>query len=108
MLQVSKRDRLLAVVQGMPGHASFPAALKNALTERINTWVVPMYGFNKEEELAMLNEDQLLGGCRCSRRGGRRVRMMAGVRTDGWVGGWQQVTMCVTGGCQVPVGLQWV
>lgn len=61
VLQVRKRGMLLAVVQGMVGQSAFPPALAKALDARIDTWLLPMYGFTMEEELGVLPPGKLKG-----------------------------------------------
>ena len=59
--QVLKRNTLLQLVCGMPGQASFPRDLVKVLTNRIIKWILPIYGYSEDEELARVPPDQLEG-----------------------------------------------
>lgn len=64
-LQVLRRGKysLLQVVRTCPNCASFPSSLLNALQERIDTWLRPMYGCRSESaELGILSAEDLQGG----------------------------------------------
>lgn len=60
-MQVRKRNLVLAVVRSMAGQDQFPSTLATALSQRIDTWILPMYGYTEEEELATLSPNALRG-----------------------------------------------
>lgn len=63
--QVLKRGAYSVVqaVRTIPECSSFPYALAAALTDRVATWFLPMYGCRTEaDELSNLSEDELQGG----------------------------------------------
>lgn len=60
-LQVLKRGTLLLLVRELPGLHNFPSALVKEVSNRIHTWLLPMYGYSAEEELARVPEADLEG-----------------------------------------------
>ena len=46
---------------GIPGQQNFPQALVKELTNRVNTWLLPIYGYSEDEELSRVAEAALPG-----------------------------------------------
>lgn len=65
LLQVLARQALLAVVRELPNLEGFPPALVQLLTQRLNTWFKPLYGYSEDEELGRLAPAPLKSAC-CS------------------------------------------
>ena len=57
------RGALLRALRSMPGHEAFPptAALVSVVNQRITHWLLPVYGYNAEEELGTLSPEALKG-----------------------------------------------
>ena len=55
------RKVLLQVVRRMPGQENYNIKLVQALQDRIPTWLLPAYGYSKEEELGTLSPEDLQG-----------------------------------------------
>lgn len=54
---------VLEAVLTIPECNAFPPALAGALSDRVGTWFLPMYGCRSEaDELCILSEDDLPGG----------------------------------------------
>eukprot|EP00887_Chlorella_sp_A99_P000371 scaffold13.g371.t1 len=49
---VLRRGTLFELVLGIPGQQNFPQALVKELTNRVNTWLLPIYGYSEDEELS--------------------------------------------------------
>ena len=49
------------VVRKLPGLGGFPSKLDKAVIDRVNTWLVPMYRFSREEELGLLAPNVMAG-----------------------------------------------
>ena len=62
-MQVRARQALLPVVRGLHGQQEFPERLAKVLDARLITWLEPIYGFTREEELGILDAAALSGGC---------------------------------------------
>ncbi|PSC67273.1 HAD family hydrolase [Micractinium conductrix] len=58
---VRARGALLRALRSMPGHEAFPptAALVSVVNQRITHWLLPVYGYNAEEELGTLSPEAL-------------------------------------------------
>ncbi|PSC68990.1 hypothetical protein C2E20_7491 [Micractinium conductrix] len=50
---------VLRAVRSIPGQEGFPESLVKALLDRIDSWLLPMYGPREEDELAAIEPDQL-------------------------------------------------
>ena len=59
--QILRRDTLWQLVSELPGHKEFPWVLVKTLLGRIKTWLLPIYGFSKEEELGRVPEANVEG-----------------------------------------------
>lgn len=62
-VQVLKRGTLLQLLDSMRDASSFPRHLVKQLEGRIKTWLVPIYGYDEDEELARVPADRLQGAC---------------------------------------------
>jgi hypothetical protein len=60
-LQVFGWKVLLQVVRRIPGQENYSIKLVQALQDRISTWLLPAYGYSKEEELGTLSPEDLQG-----------------------------------------------
>ena len=45
----------------MPGQQHFPLPLTKELGNRVNTWLMPIYGYSEEEELCQVAKDAVPG-----------------------------------------------
>eukprot|EP00887_Chlorella_sp_A99_P004521 scaffold34.g4521.t1 len=77
---VLKRGTLLQLLDSMRDASSFPRHLVKQLEGRIKTWLVPIYGYDEDEEQARVPADRLQGA-------------LAAAAEEGWLS--QEGSTCV-------------